>query len=261
MVKKSLMIAVLTVCAAGAAFAQVDFDEEEMAKNTVTVDLGPTMTGAFFGTFGNILAGNVEEGSDSFGFGIAAQYERQLSEQFSVAGRFAYLGTSIIISDSYMNQTTKKDTHADLEVDLTSFSVEGHARFYPTGKVFFVDGMLGYANMLVGFSGEIVDRVKHSQGVPVETNINVSQGFVKLGAKVGWRVSFGQNGGFTFETALGYSYGFGLGDTVGQQLTKQMKDNYDATVDQDSFDKAYSAIENIVFIGGPRLVLALGYRF
>jgi len=259
MVKKNLVMAVLAVCAAGAAFAQMDF--EEMAKNTVTVDLGPTMTGAFFGTFGDMLAGNDEEGLRSSGLGIGAQYERQLSEQFSVAGRFAYLGTGVVMSDTYTDSTTNTEESAILEVDLASFSIEGHVRFYPSGGNFFADGMLGFANMLVGFSGQIVEKLEHTKGEPLDTNISVSQGFLKLGAKVGWRISFGQNGGFTFETALGYSFGIGIGDTVGQQLAQQMKDKMDADIDQDSFDKAYGTIENLIFIGGPRLVLGLGYRF
>jgi len=257
MARKILVMAILAVCAVGTAFAQMDF--EEMAKNTVTVDLGPTMTGAFFETFGNLLAGNDEEGSGSFGFGIGAQYERQLSEQFSVAGRFAYLGTGLVVSDAYIDEETRKEKKAPLEIDLTSFSIEGHVRFYPSGGIFFVDGMLGFAEMLADFSGYMIERVEHTEGTAIPINADASQGFIKFGAKVGLRICFGSNGGFTFESALGYSYGIGLGDTIGQQLAQQMKNV--GKMDQKAFDDAYGMIENFIFIGGPRLVLAVGYRF
>jgi hypothetical protein len=124
--------------------------------------------------------------------------------------------------------------------------------------------MLGYANMSVDFSGKMIGTKKtggYEHKEEVAADMSASQGFFKLGAKLGWRISFGKNGGFTFEPSLGYSYGIGFGDTIGQQLAKQIKKKTGADIDEESFDEVFNIVENFIFIGGPRVTLAFGYRF
>jgi len=100
MKKKALLALIIAVFFSGAVFAQADFGA--MPKNTITVDIGPTILGAAFGIAGDIIG---EEGLSSSGFGIGAQYERQLSERLSVAGRFAFmrLGMGLTFDDDYVS--------------------------------------------------------------------------------------------------------------------------------------------------------------
>jgi len=248
MTRKGFILLVLTVFAAGSVFAQTDF--ATMAKNTIVLDTGPSIVGAAISKLGDMAGG---DGLSTFGFGFAFQYERQISEKFTVAGRFAYLSGTMGITDTYNELGVQKNTTATMK--LSSFSIEGHARYYPWGKTFFLDSMLGYANMSAAISGDMVATdgyIEERRAV----SIKASQGFLKYGAKLGWRISFGKNGGFVFEPAFGYYGGFGFGNTIGKQLLKDSPD-----VDVSDFDKTLGIIENFIFIGGPRITLAFGYRF
>jgi len=263
MAKKILLALVLSVLTVGVVFSQADQPEQtafqRMAKNTITVDLGPTIIGVGIGIAGDKLGGG--EGLSSSGFGIGAQYERQITQKFSVAGRFAYLKGGVGYSDS--SNESGVDVSSSVKIDLSSFSIEGHARFYPWGETFFLDAMLGYANMAVNFSGTM-DGTDELSGLnkKIAVTFAPSQGFFKLGPRIGWRKSFGKNGGFTFEYALGYSFGIGFGDTIGAQLAKQLKiDNPLMDIPTDDIDKVFGYIQNFIFIGGPRMTLAFGWRF
>jgi hypothetical protein len=288
MTKRILLTLALLVLVVGVIFSQTELAEEAeqedqieqaeqieqtttpkqtdfagMAKNTITVDIGPTIVGAAIGAIGDLLGEG--EGLSTSGFGIGAQYERNLSQKFSVAARFAYLGGGVGMSDSYTDSSSGTNVSTSMGIDMSSFSIEGHARFYPGGKAFFLDGMLGYANMAAKFSGNMigtvdVNGVKEKKEVSV--NMDASQGFFKLGAKIGWRISFGKNGGFTFEPAFGYSFGFGIGDPIGDQLSKQIKDDSASTdVPTDDLNMMFDMLQNFIFIGGPRMTLAFGWRF
>ena len=285
MAKKGLMVLILAVFVAGWSFSQAELAEhaepleqeeptdqaelaeqeeqaeptafDAMAKNTITVDLGPTITGILIHTIGDRINKETDAGyANSSGFGIGVQYERQLQEKLSVAGRFAYMRGGI---GAYVKRDTDEDDfELDAELTLSSFSLEGHVRYYPLGEIFFLDGMLGYANLSIGMLGEASgtdDGTYKEEAV----SLTIPRNYIKLGAKVGWRMSFGNNGGFTFESALGWYGGIGLGETVGQKLKKTVK-----TVDvpADTVDRYFAEyIENLIFIGGPRLTLALGWRF
>jgi hypothetical protein len=248
MAKKGLFVMVIIVLASAGVFAQSDF--ASMAKNTFTIDVGPTIVGLAFGTAAEIIG---EEGLSTSGFGIAGQYERQLSRSLSVAGRFAYLTADMGI---LVEETTEGGSgRLKTDMSLKSFSAEGHVRLYPLGDTFFLDGMVGYANLKTDLSGSI--KIVESSGRTETESISfdMSRNYIKLGAKLGWRMSFGRNGGFTFEPAIGYSFGIGLGDTIG----KKLKDKFEG--EAADFDEVFSLIENYVFIGGPRVTLAFGYRF
>jgi len=263
MTKKMVMVMMLalSILVAGGAFAQTDF--ETMAKNTVTLDIGPTIMGALLSRFPSGEQGNLS----SSGFGIAAQYERQLFEKFSVAGRFAYLDGKEGIPEYYISPKGIEE-YTTLDINIDTFSIEVHARYYPwsgDGGVmdgFFAAAMLGFAYMSVDYSGEITGRGNSGTESISLGDMNASQGFLKLGLKAGWRINFGKSSGFTFEPALGYSFGIGFGDSIGQQLVDHMKKKYDASVeDRDEFIEKYNELENILFVGGPRVVLAFGWRF
>jgi len=285
----------LSVLTAGLVFAQTEETEQiaqteqtkqtkqtdfkGMAKNTITVDFGPTIMGALFGAAGdiaeNILPGDLH--LTTSGFGIGAQYERQLAQKFSAAVRFTYLGGSVgtSYSDKYVDTTSTPipitvPYKANLGIDISSFSIEGHARFYPLGQTFFLDGMLGYGNMAVNSSFKINGQEEISGiGINDSVTMNASQGFFLLGAKIGWRISFGRNGGFTFEPSLGYVYGIGSGDPIWNQLSSQLskkikETNPDVNIEVKDFNVAgdvFGYVQDFILIGGPRLNLAFGWRF
>jgi len=245
MVKKGLLVLIILALVAGGAFAQKSFST--MAKNTITVDVGPAIIG--FGISPLIKMVGME-GLSGNGYGGAAQYERQLSKSFSVGVRGAFLshdlGYEFSDSMSGIGYTPK------IKLNLTSFSGEGHFRFYPLGDTFFLDGMVGYANLNADFSGNVELDIGGDKPISPFT---ADQNYLKLGVKFGWRISFGRNGGFTFEPALGYSYGLPLGDPLKDKISKGI-----GGTSSDVNDKI-DIIEKYVYISGPRLSLAFGYRF
>jgi len=251
MVKNVLLVLVLAAVAAGGVFAQTDF--ETMPKNTIVVDVGPTIIGAAFGAVGSAVG---EEGLSSSGFGIGVQYERQILTQLSVAGRFAYLGAGVGIGDSFDDAGATVKT--SLGVNLAAISLEAHARYYPLGEIFFLGGMLGFGNLSVGFSGEVAVKDENTnQSKKESVSFTASRGYFKLGARLGWRIDFGNQGGFTFEPSFGYDLALGVGNTLGKELESKIKGD----VDLSAMDEAFKILEDFIFVGGPRLTLAFGWRF
>jgi len=252
MTKKGLVMLVLVIFVAEWSFAQMDSETIPentvfgiMPKNSITVDFGPTLYGLFVAGMGNIIG---EESLSTAGFGIAAQYERQILEKLSVAGRFAYLGLGMGLAEE------SDGLKAVLEMKFSSFSLEGHIRFYPVRETFFLDGMLGYANMSTTFSGEDI-VTEYGKEKKESVSFSASINYFTLGAKLGWRIDFGKQGGFVFEPSFGYYGGIGIGDTIGKKLAN------DVGEDMSEFDEVFTILENIILIGGPRLSLAFGWRF
>jgi len=252
MIKKVFTLLVITVFAAGSIFAQTNF--AKTAKNTITLDTGPIIVGVAISKLGDMIGG--DNSLSSSGFGFALQYERQLNQKFTVAGRFAYLSGTMGYTYNYLDNIL----NGTLSMKLSSFSIEGHTRYYPWGKTFFLDGMLGYAIMMADFSGELlaVDEINL-----ISVSAEASRGFFKFGAKLGWRISFGKNGGFTFEPSLGYYGGVSFGNTLGRQLLAGLgvDDLFDINDIASNIDILSGYLENFIFIGGPRVSLAFGYRF
>jgi len=253
MTKKVLLVLIITMLAAGGAFAQNDF--ASMAKNTVTVDLGPTVAGLIAGPLSSSLDSMLDNVSDikTKGFGIGAQFERQLSRPFSVALRGVY--------GNYNADFTYTDdgVPATPVLKLTTWAVEGHVRFYPFGETFFLDGMVGFAQLSADLSGSVVAMIG---GVPVNksASASASDNYIKYGAKLGWRISLGNNGGLTLEPAIGYYLGNALGDKLGEKISSSLKASIGEYRVVDIADQ-FKYLENFVFIGGPRVTLAVGYRF
>jgi len=204
--------------------------------NIITVDFGPTIIGIVIGSL------PVGKEVDLSGFGISMQYERQLFERLSIAGRFAYLGSTV----------ERSDNDTKFTIDLSSFSLEAHPRVYPFGGSFFLDGMLGFANMSLGLKGDI--KTKSDNSEPISGS--VSRGYFKSGVKLGWRADFGEPGGFIFEHSYGWYNASGTGKTMGKQIEKKVGEEIDSDV-----DKMFSAFEDYIFVGGPRVTFAFGWRF
>jgi hypothetical protein len=246
MTKKILLLFLLAIFIAGGIFAQTDY--ESMPKNTIAVDLGPLIVGLSMGQAGNMVG---DDSTDSSGFGLAAQYERQITENMSFAGKVGYLGYGMGMT------RTEEGVKAKMGMDISSFTLEGHFRFYPFGETFFLDGMLGYGIITTKLSGTIIVKDENTHQSKSESiSMEAPRNYLNLGAKFGWRIDFG---GFVLETSLGYYYGFGLGDTIGKQLLKKVTNTSDSDVG--SIDDAFQILENLMFIGGPRITISLGYRF
>jgi len=251
MTKKSLLMLVLALVVAGGIFAQTNF--ASMPKNTVTVDFGPTIIGLAIGQAGNLAKNFVEDFPEikSSGFGIAAQFERQVLSQLGIAARFAYLGFGFNYSENFIDSGSSNNV--SLKLDVKTISAEGHARLYPfTGRTFFLDGMLGYGNLIIDASGEIVGTD------PNTVKLTAPRSYAKLGAKLGWRIDFGRPGGFVFEPSFGYDHAIGLGDSFTKQLQREVGEDFSIPSDMDD---AFKILESYVLVGGPRVTLGFGWRF
>jgi len=266
-----LLALILAVVSAGVVFAQEDDDFSSMPKNAITVDLGPTLAGLLFGgtssTLGGIGkllggSGDLEKNFKTSGFGIGAQYERQLMEKMSVAGRFAYMqmGTGLGLAGS-----------AGIEIGISSFSIEGHIRYF-FDESMFIDGMLGYANMTAKLSGTI----DTSSGSDVGVDFTVPRDYFKLGVKLGWRFDPGDVGGFFFEPAFGWNIGLSSQETIVKKTMNEVAKKTSAATGglvstsevqaisgptQKLLEAMTWGVDNLVFVGGPRLSLAVGWRF
>jgi hypothetical protein len=224
--------------------------EEESGKpsNTITYDLGPTIIGIAITNVGKMMTDGEDVSISGFGFGL--QYERQIIDIFSVAGRFSYLSGGV-------GYTTGEDSDkATAELTLSSWAVEAHPRLYPFAGSFFLDGMLGFSNMSTDITG-YVETTENGIKKKEEAGYKVSRGFLKYGAKLGWRINFGESSGFVLEHSYGWAGCSGSGDTFGKQLNKK----FDGEIDVTDFDDLFEILENWLFVGGPRVTLAIGWRF
>lgn len=256
MLRKCFSVLLITIITAGAAFAQES--ENSGAKNTITVDIGPTIVSL---TAVGILKSMLppEGGFSPTGFGIGVQYERQIINKFAVAGHLAYFGFGLQYSDTFLDQGVNITTRAD--VNLYAITAEALARYYPFEGTFFLCGILGYTNMGINASGQI----KGSAGgvtEAVSANYTISRHFIKFGAKLGWRIRSGKsNGGFTFEPSLGWDFGFSASDTFGKQLEDKISSETGEETSLEGMDFLFSLVENFLFVGGPRATLSFGWSF
>jgi hypothetical protein len=268
---KKAFVSILAGLTCGAVLTSGAFAQE----NTVTVDIGPTIFGlAMAGVLDDMLSSaakganeevsNASASGGAGGFGIAVQYERQITEKFSAAGRFSYVGLNMGMSMG------TEDAEADVEFKISSISIDAHGRYYPTGGTFFLDGALGYADMATSISGKYREYETGFLGNKVSgpaepISFAAPRNFFKFGAKLGWRLAFGDAIKFVFEPALGYDFvGFGGGALIGTKFRQWSLDN-DADVFSDddvkTLDDAWKILESVVFVGGPRISLSLGCGF
>jgi hypothetical protein len=228
----NFLIMLTMIFASGTALAA---DDSEVMPNIVTVDIGPTIIGISFGLSSKFIG--AADGDETTGFGIALQYERQIFDRFSVAGRYAYLNIGLDDDDD--------------KLDLSSFSLEVHPRFYPFAGQFFLDAMLSYASL----STEFRERVDEDYGKSFVQGAKSSRSYFKYGAKFGWRIDPGEPGGFIFEHSYGWAGCVGAGEGIGKRISKKL-----IKPDED-LDDMYSIIEDWISVGGARVSLAFGYRF
>ncbi|MCL2608711.1 MAG: hypothetical protein FWD94_02250 [Treponema sp.] len=239
-----LLIAML---ASAAVFAQSDFAFS--SKNVFTVDFGPSLIGSMLRLSGAVASSTMGmQDIDTDGFGIGMQYERQLLERLSLAGRFSFLRAGLSVDE----EGTR------LGANFFSYSAEALVRYYPTGKVFFMGMMLGYANLLADISGEAKITMPDGNINVTELHFSAPRNFLKLGVKLGWRMNFGAASGLVFEPSLGYNIGIGFGDTIKEQMSQYVSGHVGGIFGDTVF---YNSIEHFLFAGGPRVTMALGMRF
>ena len=214
MPKKWLLVLIFLALAGGSVFSDDENTETVLPKNTITVD--PSLAFSTFVAWGIL--------GDYF-FGTALQYERQIVDSASAALRLEYRGMSISSSDGG-------------RTDLMGFSVEGHGRYYPERGVFFLDGMLGYANFT--FIDSTVYSISH---------------YFKLGGKLGWRIDFGKPGGLVLEPAFGYYWAIGKTNNLFETTDEQFGYFYEL------LNRYYDYLIKGYFVAGPQFGLSLGYRF
>jgi len=118
----------------------------------------------------------------AFGFGL--QYERRLYEKLSLVGRYDY---------GYSNGRGG---------EISSHTFEAHTRYYPTGKAFFLDGMLGYEWNNGYGRNWLWDDGYGMRHYP----FNIDDESFICGASLGWRIMFRKLGGFTWELSLGWDF-------------------------------------------------------
>jgi len=241
-------------------------EKSDFARHTITVDVVPTIMGVLIGSVGKSFIddalknakgdNNVDISTDVGGMGFAAQYEYQLFERMSLAARIAYLNLETTVNSKLENEM---DLEAKLKGDVTLTSIEGHIRTYPFAGAFFLDAILGYTKLDLSFKGNII-KGDLGEEIPEKFDFNASQNYFKPGLKLGWRVSFGKNGGFTFEPAFNFCYATRLGgSSIVEQIMKETDNDYDDDA-KDKDDKVKLA-ESIGIIGGPGFSLSFGYRF
>jgi opacity protein-like surface antigen len=235
--------------------------KNKMPKNTITIDIGPLITGAIVSTFTGQMENMTGGGDDvampsssSSSFGFAVQYERQISDRFGTGGRFSYME-----SNMHMKSGFGDDITAALNIGYYSFSVEGHVRFYPWAKVFFLDGILGYARLAAALSGNFNSS---STRKSESAKIDLQRDYFKLGGKLGWRIDFGKPGGFVLEPSLGFAWGIGMGNSILKQFGQKSTSILDEPVKIDqTMDILSTVMEQFLIDAGPSFALTFGWRF
>jgi hypothetical protein len=145
------------------------FAQDGGAKNAVSLDLGPTLTGLRYS--GN----NVNyPGNDGFVFGLGASYERLIVPHFSIGGSVVFYAGNHDLSD-----------------DLVYFSLAAHGRWYPLSESLeklFLDAGFGF-NALSWDGATFLGQDDDIAGLT-------------FGLNAGWKLLF--KGKFFVEPSLGY---------------------------------------------------------
>jgi hypothetical protein len=179
MTKKIIFIVGFLLLASGLVFADNASEEIQLPKNTIAVDID-----LFLLLFSGVM---MLMDYHAPTFGVAVQYERQITEQVSLGGRFGYSSMNIL-------------DHTDLS--MSSFSINGYGRYFPGRGVFFAGGSLGYANAF--FNNNISNSMSHH---------------FRFGGILGWRINFGKPKGFVLEPSISYFM------SVGTRLNTGYDDN------------------------------------
>lgn len=112
--------------------------------------------------------------------------------------------------------------YRDYDINYSAISAELGFRGYPKGAPFFAGGMIGYTYL------------------SFNEKESVTAHFFTIGGTLGGRIQFGTPDGFILEPAFSYYIPYG----------KSNINNY--------FD---NAVMKLLFAGGPRVSVSIGYRF
>jgi len=276
--------------------------KSSMPRNVITVDLGPTIIGFIVGIAGDQLLDENAKTSAlgfaaqyefqfikylslalKFGYmqleaGFVNEYEKTLNDVPNVPNIPNIPDVNLPGNMPDIELPTTELTakgEAEFKAALSIYSIEAHPRVYPFGGAFFLEGIVGYSNLTADFSGEAVISVKTpddllalypelgaSKDSAVSANYKIPRSYLKYGGKLGWRIDFGEPGGFTFEHALGFYGASGFGKTIVKRLSDSFAEDYEyGEVDIKQFDDAFSILEKVIFVGGPRYTFAFGWRF
>jgi len=266
-----LTMFIITFCT-GVIFAQDgaanDADaqkEKAKAYNTITFDAAPVALGFTAPELLKIFVGDQISGTYGFGFGV--QYERNYNDSFSFAWRFAYMGFGTGLSFSMDNISVSG-------IDISTFTIETHARIYPADNVFFLGGLIGYTFFNLGMDGSAVFTDYLGTVYNENFSLSVTRHSIKIGGRLGWRIRLGKNRGFTFEPSIGYDIGFAFGDSVGSQFIKGVTSGVALPVPSGAANKAGVRVDGLgeleeifqlpeVFLiaGGPRMSFLFGWSF
>ena len=194
-------------------------EKEIFPRHTITFDAGMTYATLQASIFSN----DYDSDNNSIFLITALQYEYQFVKQFSLACRAEYV---LLNNDN---------------TEMTSMTIGAHARLYPKGRVFFLDGMLGYANL---------DSATNGKSMPTSH-------FFKQGWRLGWRIDFGKPGGFVLEPSMGWYR------IAGRLYTEPNTGEEGSFLYwMSNFSNSFNnyMIRNF-FVGGPRVSIAVGGRF
>jgi len=254
----SLIIASLSIGNVIAEDSGGDKEKDKIAYNTIIIDFFPMILG--FTTpavLKKVFGDNISKTS---GFGIGAQYERNLTEKFSLAFRLDYFGDN---AETNISLRSFEISY----INLFTIDFENQFRYYPKGR-FFIGALYGYTHLNIKMDG----RADYTDDMGIDLHDSFSLGIkrnsIKIGARLGWRIRFGQNKGFTLETSLGYDIGIVFGDDYINQFKKGIVGDQSYLFLQkmkvdgiDGVANIFDIAENFIFMGGPRFSLSLGWSF
>jgi len=248
MLKKMFFLLVITALVSGVVFSEetVTITANVLPteyKHIVAVDVMPL----YIGLYSAVMDTSQDLGVESSIFGIGFQYEHLYSKKTTFAARYAYFGFG-------MGSSWREDNiSARLDYNMNAMQFEGHARYYP-GKVMFFDTTLGISRFAVDFSGNVIGEVD-GERAQIGISTNASRYYLKSGVKLGWRIPAKR---VIIEPAFGYDVVLSkFGRTIGEQM---LRGNAAREAIRD-IDEAIAILEDLIFIGGPRMYLSIGYRF
>ena len=250
---------------------------EKKAKNIVSVDFNPTVLaigmGQAFSLLNYIIKKEYREFSEfkGSGFGIGIQYTRRLPNNLAAALRFDYLttGPKFEFNGNIPDLNASRGDYQNF--NFTTYFFEGHIRYYPLAKGFFVDGNLSFGNLIFNIDQKFTDNifvfernnngnvVLRNQPIGVEEKFSPALSLIKIGPAFGLTESLGENGGITMEFSFGYQFGI----PVSKSITDQLGDRFQFFVDSDgeATKELLDASEKFLFGGGPRLATTIGWSF
>jgi hypothetical protein len=237
--KYYILILVLFLLIVGVSWADntdIDIDTDidiVFPKNTLSVDLGATAFWLLFSGVSGVmnLIESADWSYDMFAIGVAAQYERLITEKIGISLNYYY--------------GMMKIADGDFGFDMRAFSIAGNFRnyyYYKGQEKYFWEATLGYANVNLLFSPSAEEPV-----------INSIAHYAKFGGKVGMRLDFNKPGGLVIEPAFGYYGVLGSGIRLGYEK--------DLPILGGMVNFLYDCLAAMLLSGGLGFSVGIGYSF